>query len=184
MPVSQDAPFRARKSSGFVEISTNQGVAPAASCRMLTFEIDFADSRGAAILSRAIFQGHLRGPNAPFRARKGSGFVEISTNQGVALIGRKNTLTKLGRHLVSCSLRFKLRTGVKLCVKVDRTSIMKSREYNDTKKSGGLLRKNRSCTYFKARSFACPSGFESVFGFGSKKASLKYRHRSLWNVTT
>ena len=59
---------------------------------------------------------------------------------------RKNTLAKLGRHLVSCSLRI----GVKLCVKVDRTSIMKSREYNDTKKRGGLLRKNRSCTYFKA----------------------------------
>ena len=93
LPVSQDAPFRARKSSGFVEISTNQGVAPAASCRMLTFEIDFADSRGAAILSRAIFQGHLRGPNAPFRARKGSGFVEISTNQGVASAELSRMLT-------------------------------------------------------------------------------------------
>ena len=66
------------------------------------------------------------------------------------LIGqhRKNTFAKLGRHLVSCSLR----AGMEICVKVDRTSMMKSREYDETNKSGGLLRKNRS------------SSFESVFG--------------------
>ena len=95
---------------------------------------------------------------------------------------RKNTVANLSRHLVSCSLQ----AGVKICVKVDRTSMMKSREYDETKKSGGLLRKNRSCTYFKASSFACNSCFESVFGFGRGKARLKYRpgHRSLWNVTT
>ena len=29
-----------------------------------------------------------------------------------------------------------------------------------------------------------PLVFESVFGFGKKKARHKYQHRSLWNVTT
>ena len=37
---------------------------------------------------------------------------------------RKNTVAKLGQHLVSCPLR----AGVKLCEKVDCTLMMKSRE--------------------------------------------------------
>ena len=61
---------------------------------MLTFEIDFADSRGAAVSARAIFQGHLRGPNAPIRARKGrGGVVEISANRGVAPAELSRVLT-------------------------------------------------------------------------------------------
>ena len=53
---------------------------------MLTFEIGFADSHGAAISAHAVSQGHLGGPGTPIRAGapKGRGFVEISANQGVA----------------------------------------------------------------------------------------------------
>ena len=49
-----------------------------------SFEIGFSDSHGGSISARAIFQGHLRDPNAPICARKGRGFVEISANRGVA----------------------------------------------------------------------------------------------------
>ena len=48
--------------------------------RMLSFEIDFADSRNGPISSMAVFQGHLGSlgcPGAPIRAQKGSGFVEM-----------------------------------------------------------------------------------------------------------
>ena len=45
-----DAPIRARNGLGFVEISANQGVAPADLSRMITFEIGFSDS-------------HVRGTN-------------------------------------------------------------------------------------------------------------------------
>ena len=38
------ARIRPRKGRGFVEISANQGVAPAAPIRMLTFETGFSDS--------------------------------------------------------------------------------------------------------------------------------------------
>ena len=75
------APIRARKGSGFVEISANHGVAPAELSRKLTLEIGFSDSRSAAISAMAVSQGHLGGPNAPIRARKGRGFVEISANR-------------------------------------------------------------------------------------------------------
>ena len=81
------APIRAQKERGVVdnvEIPANQGVAPAEMSRMLTFEIGLADSRGAAISALAVSQGHLGCCGAPIRARKGSGFVEIPTNQGVA----------------------------------------------------------------------------------------------------
>ena len=58
---------------------------------------------------------------------------------------------------------------------------MKSRENDETKESGALLRKNRSCTYFEARNFACHSGSNLCLGLAEKKARLKYLHRSLWN---
>ena len=51
---------------------------------------------------------------------------------------RKNIVAKLCRHLVSCPLR----TRVKFCTKVDCTSMMKSREYDDTKKKSGCLLRN------------------------------------------
>ena len=45
-----------------------------------------SDSRCRSISARAImiFQGHLRGPSTPIRARKGSGFVEIYANHGAS----------------------------------------------------------------------------------------------------
>ena len=72
--------------------------------------------------------------------------------------------------------------------KVNRTSMtrMKSREYYETNKAadaGSLFRKNRSCSYFKARSFACQSLSNLCLGLAGKKAIRKYLHRSLWNVT-
>ena len=60
--------------------------------RMHTFGISSV-SRNAAILARAIFQGHLRGPNAPIQAKKGQDFVEISVNQGVAPAAPSRMLT-------------------------------------------------------------------------------------------
>ena len=71
---------------------------------------------------------------------------------------RKNTAAKLGRHLVICPWR----TGMNLCKKVEGTSMMKSREYDETKKSD-LLRKNGSCTYFEAASFVLYSVLNLVW---------------------
>ena len=85
---------------------------------------------------------------------------------------RKITVAKFGLQLVSCLWR----TGVKLCKKVDRTSMMKSSEYDETKKSSGLLRKDRSCIYFEAASVAWHSGSNLCLGLAVSKASLKYRH--------
>ena len=63
-------------------------------------------------------------------------------------------MAKLSRQLVSCPWW----TGVKLCKKVDRTSMMKSREYDDTKQSGCLSRKNRKNTVLKLgrQHISCP----------------------------
>ena len=64
---------------------------------MLTFGIGFSDSRCVAISALAVSQGHLGGPGAPIRARKGRGFVEISANHGVAPAASSRMLTfKLG----------------------------------------------------------------------------------------
>ena len=63
---------------------------------MLTFEIGFSlfsVSRGAAISARANFQRHLRGPNAPIRARKGRGIFEIFANHGVTSSDLSRMLT-------------------------------------------------------------------------------------------
>ena len=72
------------KRPGFVEISMSHGVAPTELSRMLTFEIGFSDSHGGAISALAVCQRHLSGPGALIRARKGRGFVETSSSQGVA----------------------------------------------------------------------------------------------------
>ena len=47
-----------------------------------SFEISFSDSHGGAISALAVSQGHLGCPDAPIRAWKGRGFVEISAHQG------------------------------------------------------------------------------------------------------
>jgi hypothetical protein len=48
-------------------------------------EIDFAGSRGGAISALAVAQQWcLGGPKSRIRARKGLGFAEVSTIQGVA----------------------------------------------------------------------------------------------------
>ena len=68
--------------------------------------------------------------------------------------------------------------------------MMKSREYDDTKKNGGLLGNNRSCTYFKASTpvsnlcLGATPVSNLCLGLAVKKAGLKYQHRSQWNVTT
>ena len=69
--------------------------------------------------------------------------LQMNSKHGVNIgYTQKITVAKLGQHLVCCPWR----TGVKLCKKVDRTSMMKSRGYDETKKCGGLLRKNRQNT--------------------------------------
>ena len=55
------APIRTLKGRGFVEISADRGVAPAAPSRMLTLEIGFVASRGEAISTLAVSQGRLGG---------------------------------------------------------------------------------------------------------------------------
>ena len=68
---------------------------------------------------------------------------------------RKNTMAKHGLHLVSCPWL----TRVKLCKQVDRTSMMKSREYDETKQMRRSIEEKQKEYGGKARSAPCKVSF-------------------------